>query len=109
MAGELSGLQRAISMGSMARGIKIITGRENSGGLRPRPTFCYFSEVIEVNICKALSILELNGGHIFRSETDKVTIFWGKFDSWDDFEKCRATLNIGDLTAIDWKHSRKEK
>lgn len=61
-----------------------------------------------MNICEALRILELNGGHIYRDDTDKVAIYWWKSDSWDDFIKCRATLTIEDLTAIDWKHSKSD-
>lgn len=62
-----------------------------------------------MNIYEALRILELNGGHIYRDEVDKVAIYHWKSDSWEDFKCCRTTLNIGDLTAIDWKHSKKEK
>lgn len=44
-----------------------------------------------MNIYDALRMLELNGGHIYRDEADKVAIYWWKSDTWADFEKCRAT------------------
>ncbi len=56
-----------------------------------------------MNICEALRILKLNGGHIYRDKSDPVEIHWWDSDSWCDFEQCRVTLKIGDLVAIDWK------
>lgn len=57
-----------------------------------------------MDIYRALRLLELNGGHIYR---DDVAIYRWKDDSWEDFLRCRTTLEIGDLTAIDWRHSMK--
>lgn len=61
-----------------------------------------------MNIKKALQVLELCGGNIYRGKgNNKVTLYYDKSKPWVDFLKLRVALLFEDLTAIDWKHSNK--
>lgn len=61
-----------------------------------------------MNIVDALRRLEINGGgHIQRgNKVDPVGVYWHNGDEWAGFLKCRATLTIADLTAIDWEYHK---